>query len=76
MLGISYNGWASWETWNAYNWLTSREDIYNLVNSSKTIQEFRDYVLVILASPYVTDDIDPAHIDFMELFLAFDGGVC
>ena len=23
---MSYNGWSNWETWNAYNWLTSDEN--------------------------------------------------
>jgi hypothetical protein len=40
-----YNGWTNWETWNAYNWLTSEEDIMNgaIEVSTDGITGLREY---------------------------------
>ena len=69
---MSYNGWSNWETWNAYNWITSFETTYKrFVNQEaiciKALIESMSY-----RKRYSPDKIDIELIDYEELQEALD----
>ena len=71
-----YNGWVNWETWNAYNWLTSEESVYNSVRnaikdaSGHGVEWIREHAFIIVEMHDMTED-DRCKIDFVELYEAF-----
>ena len=54
-----YNGWANWETWNAYNWISSDPDTFNQAQScwsqEKFEEWFRDYLIPDESASLATD---------------------
>jgi hypothetical protein len=70
----SYNGWANWDTWEAYNLITSYEDIYRLAVSDSSY----DSLEALLFDALDRSNADIEHImfslvDFDALTLAFSG---
>ena len=71
-----YNGWVNWETWNAYNWLTSEESVYNSVRnaikdaSGHGVEWIRENAFLIVDMDDMTED-DRSKVDFAELYEAF-----
>ena len=42
-----YNGWANWETWNFYNWLTSDEGYQGAIDAygiDGAIENWKEYL--------------------------------
>lgn len=73
-----YNGWANWETWEAYNWLTADEYTYDaadhIVHSlrpyRRQISELRELVKDATAG----QDIDRRRIIYSDLIQSLRGG--
>lgn len=68
-----YNGWANWSTWNAYNWLTSDEMVYNLVRNAikvSGVEWIKEHAFVIVDMHDMTEE-DRSEINFVELYEAF-----
>lgn len=69
-----YNGWANWPTWNAYNWLTSEEAVYDAVRNAikgvSGVEWIRENAFLIVDMHDMTED-DRSKVDFVELYEAF-----
>lgn len=61
----NYNGWTNWDTWNAYNWLTESEGIYNSAKRTTGPTELRE-----LFGEYISgqDDIDLDEVNWDEVY--------
>ena len=64
---MSYNGYTNWETWNAFNWISSD---YNLVksfeNNKVDKKTFKELIIDFIKN--VSDNIDINKIDFNDLY--------
>lgn len=61
----NYNGWTNWDTWNAYNWLTESEGIYNSAKRTTGPTELRE-----LFGEYISgqDGIDLDEVNWDEVY--------
>lgn len=64
-----YNGWTNWDTWEAFNWLTSDEDIYN--EAIRRAESGADDLLALIDEELQGKDIDFDEINLDELQEAF-----
>jgi hypothetical protein len=69
MKHCEYNGWYNWDTWNAYNWLTESEGVYNSARRTNGPAELRELFGDYIASH---DEIDLDEIDWDELYESFN----
>jgi hypothetical protein len=71
MENTKYNGWANWETWNCYNWLSSDYgSTKELEKQAKnmSIAEFKNYWNERFENQ---DGIETGKINFVEIKNAF-----
>jgi hypothetical protein len=61
----TYNGWTSWETWNANLWLTNDEGTLNYAKTAEDYHELKEIWEEILEGQ---DDIATDEINFKEIF--------
>ena len=59
------NGWTNWDTWNAYNWLTESEGMYNSAKRTTGPVELRE-----LFGEYISDkdNIDTDEVNWDEVY--------
>ena len=65
MIHDEYNGWTNWDTWNAYNWLTESEGVYNSAKRTTGPGELRE-----LFGEYISgqDGIDLDEVNWDEVY--------
>ena len=65
MIYDEYNGWTYWDTWNAYNWLTESEGMYNSAKRTTGPVELRE-----LFGEYISDkdNIDVDEVNWDEVY--------
>ena len=73
MKDTKHNGYSNWETWEAYNMITSFEGIYNdaVKADALALKKSLAQALYLCAAPY--DHIDTSKVDFDELADAIKG---
>ncbi len=64
----TYNGWTNWDTWNAYNWLTSDEWTYDQYLSCRNVYQLEDFLRSVV--DIFDEDIDIADVNLDELLEA------
>jgi hypothetical protein len=78
-----YNGWANWQTWNAYNWITSYEGEYRIAfniakraanedGAAAALREWYEGFMPTLPPSWWSDALQDAfdRIDFHEVAAA------
>lgn len=60
-----YNGWTNWDTWNAYNWISSYEFSWEACKEFAKNKDFR--FQVELSGSINHDGIDPNKVNWTEL---------
>ena len=64
---MTYNGWTNWETWNAYNWISSDEALYTVFLNQDEISVKAHIEELSYRKRFSPDKIDIALIDYAEL---------
>lgn len=71
---MRYNGWYNWDTWNAYNWLTSDYYTCKYFEDPETpLELWKQEAIVYLTriNEKYNETIDINILDWEELYLAF-----
>lgn len=70
---MDYNGWKNWDTWNAQNWLTNEEYLYEMVRKCRTSAEIEElfcecFIVQTKFGLKVQDDINLKEVDWDEIY--------
>lgn len=64
---MSYNGYKNWETWNAFNWISSDYNLIKYFESEKiNLKDFKQIVIEFIIN--IPDNITISKIDFKDLY--------
>lgn len=68
----SYNGWSNWDTWEAFNLLTSDEEIYKIARFSGSNKTLTDLIFESLSKAGLdgfdaVNHINVSKVNFTEI---------